>query len=272
MIKLKHFSCGYSRRPVLAVTDLEIAPGKITVVIGQNGSGKSTLAQVLAGLKTDFRGEIWLDDLALKRSTPVRTLRQKIGLVLQNPDHQILFGKVEAEIGFALQNLQLPEIANLPKNRRAREQIIQVQRQKIMQAALCQVGLEDKLNANPRELSGGQKQRLALASVLALQPKYLVLDEATSMLDLPSRRAVYRILENLKAQGAGVIMMTNLLDELLLADTVLILDDGKVIKSTPVEIIQNLTLLSAHGLEIPLLLQVAKQLKAYNLHELRQKI
>ena len=270
MIKLEQFSCGYSGRPVLAQADLGIASGETTVVIGQNGSGKTTLAQVLAGLKLDFQGKVWLDDLELKYSTSVRELRQKAGLVLQNP--KILFGKVEDEIGFALRNLNLPEIADLPKRRREREQKIQAERHKIIQQVLAQVGLSDKLDANPRELSGGQKQRLAIASALALQPEYLILDEATSMLDLPSRRAVYRILEELKKQGIGIVMMTNLLDEILLADRVLILDDGKMIISTPAEIIRDSKFLTQHGLEVPMLLQVAKKLKADNLHDLREQL
>lgn len=272
MIKLEQFSCGYSGRPVLAQADLGIASGEITVIIGRNGSGKTTLAQVLAGLKLDFQGKVWLDDLELKCSTSVRELRQKAGLVLQNPNHQILFGKVEDEIGFALRNLNLPEIADLPKRRREREQKIQAERHKIIQQVLAQVGLSDKLDANPRELSGGQKQRLAIASALALQPEYLILDEATSMLDLPSRRAVYRILEELKKQGIGIVMMTNLLDEILLADRVLILDDGKMIISTPAEIIRDPKFLTQHGLEVPMLLQVAKKLKADNLHDLREQL
>lgn len=272
MIKLEQFSCGYPGHSVLAQTDLEIAPGEITVVIGQNGSGKSTLAQVLAGLKLDFRGKVRLDNLELKRSTPVRELRQKVGLVLQNPDHQILFGKVADEIGFVLQNLRLPEIADLPKNRREREQIIQAKQLEIIHQALAQVGLKDKIDANPRALSGGQKQRLAIASVLALQPEYLILDEATSMLDLPSRRVVYQVLEQLKCQGIGVIVMTNLLDEILLADKVLILYSGEVIISTPAEIIRNPEILTRHGLEVPMLLQVAKKLKVNSLRALREQL
>lgn len=272
MISLKQFSCGYSKHPVLAQANLEIAPGEITVVIGQNGSGKSTLAQVLAGLKLDFSGEVWIDDLRLKRSTPVRELRQKIGLVLQNPDHQILFGRVEDEIGFALQNLNLPEMTDLPKAKRARQSIVQSKRREIILEALAQVGLADKLDANPRELSGGQKQRLVLASALALNPEYLILDEGTSMLDLPNRRDVYRILDDLRQKGIGIIMMTNLLDEILLADTVLILTGGQIIKSTPVEIIKHPALLTQSGLEVPLLLQLAKKLKTYNLRDLRRKI
>lgn len=272
MIKLEQFSCGYPGHQVLESVDLQIDSGTITVVIGQNGSGKSTLAQVLAGLKTDFSGKVWLDDLRLKRSTPIRALRQKLGMVLQNPDHQILFDRVETEISFALQNLNLPALPDLPKKHREREAMLKTERREIIQATLAQVGLGDKIDANPRELSGGQKQRLALASVLALRPKYLVLDEATSMLDLPSRRAIYQVLQRLKRQGIGILMMTNLLDEILLADKVLLLDNGQIYQYNPAEIIDQPELLIKHGLEIPLLLQVARSLKVTNLEDLQQNL
>lgn len=272
MIKLEQFSCGYPGHQVLESVDLQIDSGTITVVIGQNGSGKSTLAQVLAGLKTDFSGKVWLDDLRLKRSTPIRALRQKLGMVLQNPDHQILFDRVETEISFALQNLNLPALPDLPKKHREREAVLKTERREIIQATLAQVGLGDKIDANPRELSGGQKQRLALASVLALRPKYLVLDEATSMLDLPSRRAIYQVLQRLKRQGIGILMMTNLLDEILLADKVLLLDNGQIYQYNPAEIIDQPELLIKHGLEIPLLLQVARSLKVTNLEDLQQNL
>lgn len=272
MIKLEQFSCGYPGHQVLESVDLQIDSGTITVVIGQNGSGKSTLAQVLAGLKTDFSGKVWLDDLRLKRSTPIRALRQKLGMVLQNPDHQILFDRVETEISFALQNLNLPALPDLPKKHREREAVLKAERREIIQATLAQVGLGNKIDANPRELSGGQKQRLALASVLALRPKYLVLDEATSMLDLPSRRAIYQVLQRLKRQGIGILMMTNLLDEILLADKVLLLDNGQIYQYNSAEIIDQPELLIKHGLEIPLLLQVARSLKVTNLEDLQQNL
>lgn len=272
MIKLEQFSCGYPGHQVLESVDLQIDSGTITVVIGQNGSGKSTLAQVLAGLKTDFSGKVWLDDLRLKRSTPIRALRQKLGMVLQNPDHQILFDRVETEISFALQNLNLPALPDLPKKHREREAVLKTERREIIQATLAQVGLGNKIDANPRELSGGQKQRLALASVLALRPKYLVLDEATSMLDLPSRRAIYQVLQRLKRQGIGILMMTNLLDEILLADKVLLLDNGQIYQYNSAEIIDQPELLIKHGLEIPLLLQVARSLKVTNLEDLQQNL
>lgn len=272
MIKLKQLSCGYPGRSVLAEANLEIAPGEITVVIGKNGSGKSTLAEVLAGLKTDFRGEVWLDDLLLKRSTPVRQLRQKVGLVLQNPDHQILFDKVEDELSFALQNLKLPEMAQLPKKRQAREKLLRTKRLEVIKSALGQVDLADQIAADPRKLSGGQKQRLAIASVLALHPQYLLLDEATSMLDLPSKRAVYQILTRLKQQKIGIVLFTNVLEEILLADAVVILDAGQVIKTTSAAIIKDLSLLQKHGLAAPLILQLAQKLHAYTWQELQERL
>lgn len=272
MIRLKQFSCGYPRAKVLNAVDLKIAPGEITVVIGQNGSGKSTLAQVLAGLKLDFQGEVWLDEVRLNCRTPLPTVRQKVGLVLQNPDHQILFNEVRAEMEFALQNLHLPAMKSSPANQRERRQLIAAKRQKLIQQTLKQVGLSDKIDTNPHELSGGQKQRLAIASVLALQPDYLILDEATSMLDLPGREAIYQVIMELKRRGMGVIMMTNSLDEILLADQVLILNQGQITTTTPTELIRQPQILHQHGLETPLLLQVARKFKVYSLEALRAKL
>ena len=272
MIKLEQFSCGYDGRRILGPLDLEISGGSITVVIGQNGSGKSTLAEVLAGLKTDFSGKVWLDDLRLKRSTPIRALRQKLGMVLQNPDHQILIDRAETEISFALQNLNLPTLPDLPKNRHEREAILKAKRREIVRSALAQVGLANKIDINPRELSGGQRQRLVLASVLALQPKYLVLDEATSMLDLPSRQAIYGVLQKLKQQGVGILLMTNLLDEILLADKVLILAKGQIYQYMPAEIIKQPRLLTKYNLATPLLLQAARSLGVANLTDLQRSL
>lgn len=270
MIRLQDFGYRYRQQQVLARVNLGIAPGQITLVIGQNGSGKSTLASVLAGLKTNFQGKVWLDDLRLRHSTPMADLRQKVGLVLQNPDHQILLSSVHDDMEFALQNLHIPAEDGSIGSKTQRREAVRAARLEIMRAALRQVGLEDKLDANPRELSGGQKQRLAIAEALALKPAYLILDEATSMLDLPARRAVYTTVQELRHQGIGIIMMTNQLDEILLADAVIILDQGKVFQYTPAEIIRQNTILEKHGLEVPLLLRVAKKLHAQNLRELEE--
>lgn len=272
MLKLCNFGYRYRQNRLFENIDLELAPGQITLVIGRNGSGKSTLAGVLAGLRTDFQGEVWLDELRLRKSTPMLELRQKVGLVLQNPDHQLLLSSVRDDMEFALENLHIPaEDATLgPKTQR--RDTVRAARLEIMQAALREVGLEDKLDANPRELSGGQKQRLAISEALMLEPKYLVLDEATSMLDLPARRAVYATVRKLRQQGIGIIMMTNQLDEILLADAIIILDQGKPYQYTPAEIIRRQEVLEKHGLEVPLLLRAAKKLKANSLQELQARL
>lgn len=272
MIEISELSCGYRGQTVLDNASCKILPGQITVIIGQNGSGKSTLARVLAGLKLDFRGQVNLDELSLGRFTSVRALRQKVGLVLQNPDHQILFSKVSDEINFTLQNLKLPELYDLPKGRAERAVFVQAQRTKIVREVLTQVGLADDSDRDPRKLSGGQKQRLAIANVLASHPDYIILDEATTMLDLTGRRQIYQILDDLKAKNIGIVMLTNLLEEILLADIVLVIHDGKIQQFTPAEIIQNAQILTDAGLEMPLLLQVAQKFGVHKLQDLRSQL
>lgn len=235
MIKLENFSCGYQKRLVLDRINLEIPGGQIVGVVGRNGSGKSTLAQVLSGLKLDFKGKVWLDDLQLKRRTSLRQLRQKVGLVLQNPDNQILFSRVDDDIVFALENLHVP----------ASEQ------PEIIHWALEQVDATELEKANPRQLSGGQKQRIVIASALAMRPEYLVLDEATSALDPIGKRSVWQVLEKLKAQGIGILFMTNWLDELTHADQILILDQQQIFSYTKAELIKHPEIFVQHGLETP---------------------
>lgn len=240
MIKLKNFSCKYGKTPVLENIDLEIPDGKIIAVIGKNGSGKSTLAQVLSGLKLDFSGEVWLDDLKLKRHTPMREIRQKVSLVLQNPDNQIIFQKVSDDLAFVLDNfgIETSEQAKLIAN------------------ALAAVGMADYLQANPHELSGGQKQRIVIASAIITSPKYLILDEATSMLDPSGKRAIYNVLQEFRKQGITTLFMTNWLDEIIIADEILVLDERKIFRYGRDELLKDLTIFERHGLEVPLTLKL----------------
>ncbi len=275
MIRLENFTCGYGRHVVLDLPKLEFAPGKITAVIGRNGSGKSTLTQALAGLKTDFRGKIWLDELKLSRHVSVRTLRQKVGLVLQNPDNQLFFSRVSDDLDFVLQNLNLPNLEEAQDGAMQRSewhQFVRQARQQMIQETLERVGMGDFLEANPRDLSGGQKQRLAIASVLVATPKYLILDEPSSMLDLAGKKMLYRTLEELAKRGMGIILMTNQLEELLLASRIVILDQGKAYTYSQPKLIGKLESLEQHGLEIPLLLKLAHQLKVFSFSELEARL
>lgn len=240
MINLKDFGYKYGKTPVLEHVDLELPPGEIVAVVGRNGSGKSTLAEILSGLKLDFSGEVWLDDLKLKRHTPMRQIREKVSLVLQNPDNQIIFQKVSDDLAFVLDNLG-----------------IEAPRQgKMIKTALEAVDMADYTESNPHELSGGQKQRIVIASAIITHPKYLVLDEATSMLDPSGKRAIYNILQDFKKQGITTIFMTNWLDEILIADRILVLDERKIFSYRRDELLKDLPILERHGLEIPLALKL----------------
>ena len=246
MIKLTNVSTGYAQ-PVLSKLSFEIAPASVTAVIGANGSGKSTLAQVLAGLKRDFKGEIAIDDMPLTRRTPVRKLRQKVGLVLQHPEHQLVFDRLDTELNFGRENLGL----SLSKD--------------LLMDTLAKVGLDLPLETNPWQLSGGQQQRLAIASQLMLEPSYLLLDEATTMLDYPGRQLVYDTIAKLARDGLGVILFTNQLEEILLAERVILLSQGTATVHTKSTLLSHLNILSQHGLAAPPLLQLAAkhQLKTF---------
>ena len=243
MIKLTHLSFAYDATDILRDLNLTFAKHKITFLIGANGSGKTTLAHLLSGLIFPTSGEIYLDDLHLTRQTANSLVRQKIGLVFQDPRNQILFPKVSDDLRFTLENLHVPpaDIADR------------------IRTSLQKTDMTAYLDANPYHLSGGQQQRVAIASQLSLQPDYLVLDEATSMLDLGGKRAIYRLLRRLR-RDIGLIFISNDLSELIYADDVVILDQHQASKYPLRDILRSPDILETHHLEIPFILQLARQL------------
>lgn len=257
MIKLKDFSVGFETK-LFDNVDLEIPAGKIVALVGKNGSGKSTLANVLAGIKRDFSGEVWLDELALDKRTKVHDLRLKIGLVLQNPEHQILFNSVRDELDFVLKNLS-PSLSELERERK-------------IKLALKQVEMADFIDKDPQNLSGGQKQRIAIATMLVSEPAYLIFDEATSQLDDLGKRAIYRVMKKLAEAGVGIIMITNNLNELIFADEVLIIARRKIQSLETGELIKTPEKLEDFGLSVPLVLKMAKKMQVKTLAELEEKL
>lgn len=254
MIVARELTCSY-RQVVLDHLNFEIPAGKITALIGANGSGKSTLVQTLAGIRK-FQGELQIDDLVVTRHTSAQKLRGAIGVVFQNPDHQILFSRVYDDLEFILANLHWPV----------------AERASLIQGALSAVGLLDYLHVNPRELSGGQKQRLVIASALLTHPRYLILDEATSMLDLVSRQKIYQILYQLAKQGIGILLATNLLDELLLADEALVLHQTRIHPHHQAELIYHPQLLPHYGLQPSFILRLARKYRAQSWQELAERL
>lgn len=217
MIELAGVSYSYQTQPepTPAISDvtLSIEDGQFVALLGRNGSGKSTLARLLNGLLMPDEGYVSVDDVATADSQGVWAVRRSVGMVFANPDSQIVATTIEEEVAFGLENLGVP-----PDEMRLR-----------ITGALAAVGLQGMERREPHLLSGGQKQRLAIAGVLAMRPRHIVLDEATSMLDAVGRREVESILRELNAElGATVLTITHFVEEAAGADRVIVLRDGTV--------------------------------------------
>lgn len=225
-----------ARENVLNGVDLTVKTGECVALVGKNGSGKSTLGRVLAGL-TKFRvGEVSIDG-----HTPGA---QPIGIVFQNPENQIIFSDIHDELSFALQNLSQSKIE-------AR-----------INDALRQVGMLDFKDRNLYELSLGQKQRIMIAEALAINAKYLILDEPTTMVDSAGKEKIYNIIRGLKKQGCTILLFTNAADEILLADRTLILEGGRIVAEIPrAKLLDQTNILRQHGLVLPTILQIAEALQ-----------
>lgn len=227
MIKIKDLSYKYKEGNIgLKNINLEFNRGEIVIIIGSNGSGKSTLLSAIANL-IKYNGSITLDDIEIKKIKN-KEYRKKVGIVFQNPNTQIVFNKVYDDIKFTLDNLEIDDVDNKIKK------------------ALLQVHMEEFINSNPYNLSMGQRQRIALASALSSDKEFLLLDEVTSMIDYNGKQEIYHIISELKKQNIGIIMTTNVIDELVYADRIIIMNDNHEIKGiyTKKEIFDNLKLLN----------------------------
>lgn len=214
MIEVKNVFFGYeAKKPVLDDISLTVGDGDWLTIMGKNGCGKTTLALMLNALLLPSRGQVLVDGLATDNEEALREIRRTVGFVFQNPDNQIVGATVEEDIAFGPCNLGLPRKVI---NKRVEE-------------ALVLLGLEDYRQHSPHMLSGGQKQKVALAGVLAMEPKYIVLDEACSMLDPVSRRDLWQRIEDLRLHlGVTVINISHFPEEALLGNGIVLLDNGKV--------------------------------------------
>lgn len=227
--------------PAVDNVSLEIKKGEYVAVLGHNGSGKSTFAKLLNFILEPSEGKIFIDGKEITSEDitddDVYELRSKVGMVFQNPDNQIVATIVEEDVAFGPENLGVP-----PKEIRIR-----------VDEALKIVGMTDYARHEPHRLSGGQKQRVAIAGVIAMRPKCMILDEATAMLDPVGRREVMQTVKKLnEEEGITVVNITHYMDEAALADRVIILNDGKLIMDgTPEEVFSKQAELLALGLDVP---------------------
>ena len=232
---------------VLEGLTLKLKEGEYVSIIGPNGSGKTTLARLLNGLLKPYSGEVRIDSLNPEDEKNLRLIRQKVGMVFQNPDNQIITTSVEREIAFGLENLNLPY-----------DEI----REKV-EWALSAFHLWEYKNSPPHKLSGGEKQRVAIAAVLAMRPKYLILDEPTSLLDPEGREMLNLLIRKLAGEGKITILnITQFPDEALLAQRLLVLDKGKVVlDGPPEEVFKETEKLKNIGLSVPKSLEITNGLK-----------
>ena len=238
VVKLSHIDFRYYGSEVNSLTDvsLEIKEGEWVAIIGPNGSGKSTLAKIMNGLLVPAAGQVTIKDLTIDEET-VWEARRSVGMVFQNPDNQFVGSTVEDDVAFGLENNGVPR----------QEMISRIEE------ALAEVRMSEFKDKEPARLSGGQKQRVALASILALRPDIIILDEATSMLDPNGRQKVIAAIRKIKERfNLTVISITHDLDEASLADRILMMQGGRLVQDKkPEEIFLMGEQLVEQGLDVP---------------------
>lgn len=248
MIDIQHLSFKYPDhvQPALDDVSMQLPMKKWTAVIGHNGSGKSTLARLIDGLLIPSSGTITIDDLPVDEAH-LQQLRQQIGLVFQNPDNQFVGTTVADDVAFGLENHQVPHD----------------QMQQRIDEALKAVGMQDFADSEPSLLSGGQKQRVALAGILAIGPRVIILDEATSMLDPKGRHELLTLLKQLIIQhDMTVISITHDPVELSMSDYAVVLDHGKVaMQGATAELLKEPAKLAQMHLALPFAQRLQLQLK-----------
>ena len=217
--------------------DLNIEAGQFIAILGHNGSGKSTLAKHMNAILTPTEGSIWVDGKNTKQDENVWDVRQSAGMVFQNPDNQIIGTVVEEDVGFGPENLGVPTDEIWER----------------VEQSLKAVGMLEYRHRSPNKLSGGQKQRVAIAGVVAMRPKCIVLDEPTAMLDPNGRKEVLRTIEELrKKENVTVILITHYMEEVLGADRVIVMDKGHIVMDgTTREIFSQVELLQQYRLDVP---------------------
>ena len=227
--------------------DLEIEQGSFVAILGHNGSGKSTFAKTLNGILLPTEGTVWISDIDTADDDHLLDIRKTVGMVFQNPDNQIIANVVEEDVGFGPENIGVPT-----------EEIW-----KRVDESLKAVGMTAYRMKSPNRLSGGQKQRVAIAGVMAMRPKCIVLDEPTAMLDPNGRKDVIRTVSELNRQEhITVLLITHYMEEVIGADRVIVMDDGKmVMDGTPREVFSRVEELKGLRLDVPQVTELAYELK-----------
>ena len=227
--------------------DMSVSDGDFIAILGHNGSGKSTLAKHFNAILTPSEGSVFIDGKDTSDDSLLWDIRERVGMVFQNPDNQIIGQIVEEDVGFGPENLGIPTKEILER----------------VDESLKAVDMKEFADKSPNKLSGGQKQRVSIAGVLAMHPKCIVLDEPTAMLDPKGRKEVIRAVRALNdVEKITVILITHYMEEVIYADKVFVMDSGKVVLSgTPREIFSDVDRLKEYGLNVPQITLLAEELR-----------
>ena len=242
------YTRGEESDPVKAIDNisLEIERGSFTAIIGKNGSGKSTLAKNLNGLLLPTEGAVYVNGYDTRDDDNIWNVRQTAGMVLQNPDNQLVSAIVEDDVAFGPENLGVD-----PAEIRRR-----------VDKALEDVNMGQYKKKAPHLLSGGQKQRIAIAGVVAMKPKCIIFDEPTAMLDPKGRGEIMSIIDELHKEGITVILITHFMDEAVRADRVIIMNEGRILlDGTPRQVFRQEELIRSANLDVPLMVEMGAKLR-----------
>lgn len=245
MISIKNISYHYKDSDIILDNiSFDVYEGEILAIVGKNGSGKSTIGKLISGISKLKKGQILIDDIDISKRKNEKEIRSKVGIVFQNPENQIIFNRIYDELSFSLRDLSEDEIHHR------------------IDAALSEVEMLDFKNKDLYSLSLGQKQRIMIAEVLAKNPKYIILDEPTTMIDSLGKEKIYDIIHRLKLHGYTIICITNLADEILLADRTLLLDSGNIVAEIKKEdLVEKLNCFEKYHIKVPTILEILSGLR-----------
>ena len=250
MITASEITFRYNRKsaPALDGVSMGVKKGELVAVLGANGSGKSTLSKHFNAILLPEKGTVLVEGMDTKEDDRLFDIRQKVGMVFQNPDNQIVATIVEEDVAFALENLGVE-----PGEMRAR-----------VDEAMEMAGIYKHREKAPHKLSGGQKQRVAIAGVIAMRPDCIILDESTAMLDPIGREKVMRTVQRLNREfGITVVMITHYMEEAVLADRVLVMSGGKIqMEGTPKEVFADAERIRSYKLDVPQAKELCDELRA----------
>lgn len=246
-IRVDNVSFSYDDNRVLNNISLSVQEGEFVALLGHNGCGKSTMAKLFNVLLSPQSGTVTIDGITAETEDDIYEIRSRVGLVLQNPDNQLVATVVEEDVAFGPENLGVP-----PQEIRRR-----------VDSALKAVDMYEYRNHAPHKLSGGQKQRVAIAGIIAMEPRCIVLDEPTAMLDPKGRQEVMDTIRHLnKSMGITIVLITHYMDEAVQADRVIVMDKGSILtQGTPRQVFSKTELLKEHSLDVPQSVELMYTLK-----------